>query len=84
MVEKNGSGNKELQKSKDKIRTELAKEMEEENDVTEEIFDPWGGDETAKHEFDDECKYYKPLNTLSMSTYNKIAAADFIPPNLST
>ena len=73
--------NHELQKSKDKIHTELAKEMEEDNDIDEEIFDPW---DTAEHEFDDECKYTKPLRALTMSTYNKIAAADFVPLNLST
>jgi len=55
--------------------------MKEENDIDEEIFDPW---DTAEHEFDDECKYTKPLRALTMSTYNKIAAADFVPLNLST
>ena len=73
--------NNELQKSKDKIHTELAKEMEEDNDVDEDIFDPW---DTAEHEFDDECKYLKLLYTFTMSTYNKIATADFVPPNPST
>ena len=55
--------------------------MEEDNDVDEDIFDPW---DTAEHEFDDECKYLKLLYTFTMSTYNKIATADFVPPNPST